>query len=78
MDSYGVDEAADELGQRVAHVIGEVGLGVVKLEPLPGGVAELGQLARGESAECAIANTRQREYPVAMGFECRLDGRITS
>ena len=37
----GVDKAADEVGQGVLHIAGEVGLGVVKLEPLPGGVAQL-------------------------------------
>ena len=36
----GVNEAADELGQRVAHVFREVRLCVVELDPLPGDVAE--------------------------------------
>ena len=69
----GIDEAADELGQRVADIVGEVGLGVVELDPLPGGKAQLGQLGRREAAELAVANARQREPARPVRLERRLD-----
>ena len=69
----GVDETADEPGQRVTHIVGQVGLRVVELEPLPGGVTQLGQLARREATQSAVADARQRERPRAMWLQRRLD-----